>query len=96
MILIKNAFDGRQQIDVLIEGNKITHIAEHIDSSAEATIIDASDKAIIPGLVNTHTHAAMTLLRGYGDDLPLMTWLQDYIWPVEDQMTEERRVLLAS
>ena len=70
MILIKNAFDGRQQIDVLIEGNKITRIAEHIDASAEATIIDASDKAIIPGLVNTHTHAAMTLLRGYGDDLP--------------------------
>lgn len=89
MILIKNAFDGRQQIDVLIEGNKITRIAEHIDASTEATIIDASDKAIIPGLVNTHTHAAMTLLRGYGDDLPLMTWLQDYIWPVEDQMTEE-------
>ncbi len=85
MILIKNAFDGRQQIDVLIEGNKITRIAEHIDAPAEATIIDASDKAIIPGLVNTHTHAAMTLLRGYGDDLPLMTWLQDYIWPVEDQ-----------
>ncbi|HKO87754.1 MAG TPA: TRZ/ATZ family hydrolase [Burkholderiales bacterium] len=38
---------------------------------------------LIPGLVNTHTHAAMTLLRGYADDLPLMTWLKDHIWPVE-------------
>ncbi|MGQ0658958.1 MAG: TRZ/ATZ family hydrolase [Chromatiales bacterium] len=39
--------------------------------------------ALIPGLVNAHTHAAMTLLRGYADDLPLMQWLQDYIWPAE-------------
>ena len=39
--------------------------------------------ALIPGLVNTHTHAAMTLLRGLADDLPLMQWLQDHIWPTE-------------
>ncbi len=41
------------------------------------------DHALIPGLVNLHTHAAMNLLRGYADDLPLMTWLQDHIWPAE-------------
>jgi 5-methylthioadenosine/S-adenosylhomocysteine deaminase len=40
-------------------------------------------QALIPGLVNLHTHAAMTLLRGYADDLPLMTWLQEHIWPAE-------------
>lgn len=39
--------------------------------------------ALIPGLVNLHTHAAMTLLRGFADDLPLMTWLKEYIWPAE-------------
>lgn len=89
MILIKNAFDGKGQIDLLIEGNKIARIAEHIEPPSACTVIDATDKAVIPGLINTHTHAAMTLLRGYGDDLPLMTWLQDYIWPVEDQMSEE-------
>lgn len=88
MILIQKAFDGQKQIDVLIEGNRISRIAEHIPVPEGAKVIDASDKAIIPGLINTHTHAAMTLLRGYGDDLPLMTWLQDYIWPIEDQMTE--------
>lgn len=38
---------------------------------------------LIPGLINAHTHAAMNLLRGYADDLPLMTWLQEYIWPAE-------------
>ncbi|MDY5858232.1 MAG: amidohydrolase [Porphyromonas sp.] len=89
MILIKNAFDGNRQIDLLIEGNRIARIAEHIEPNADWQVIDATGKAIIPGLINTHTHAAMTLLRGYGDDLPLMTWLQDYIWPIEDKMTEE-------
>lgn len=88
-ILIRNVYlDGKMQ-DVLIEGNRIARIAESITPRGDETLIDATGKAIIPGMVNTHTHAAMTLLRGYGDDLPLMTWLQDYIWPVEDQMTRE-------
>src|SRR5690606_9950815 len=39
--------------------------------------------AVLPGLVNAHTHAAMSLLRGLADDLPLMTWLQDHVWPAE-------------
>ncbi|MDW8324722.1 MAG: TRZ/ATZ family hydrolase [Burkholderiales bacterium] len=42
-------------------------------------------QVLIPGLINLHTHAAMTLLRGYADDLPLMTWLTEYIWPAERQ-----------
>jgi 5-methylthioadenosine/S-adenosylhomocysteine deaminase len=41
--------------------------------------------ALIPGLINTHTHAAMTLMRGIADDLPLMQWLNEHIWPVESQ-----------
>lgn len=89
MILIQNAFDGKGLIDLLIEGNKISRIGTKLEVPNNCTVIDANNKAIIPGLINTHTHAAMTLLRGYGDDLPLMTWLQDYIWPVEEQMTEE-------
>jgi 5-methylthioadenosine/S-adenosylhomocysteine deaminase len=43
------------------------------------------DHVLIPGLVNAHTHAAMTLMRGLSDDLPLMRWLQDHIWPAEKQ-----------
>jgi len=42
-----------------------------------------TDHAVLPGLVNLHTHAAMTLLRGYADDLPLMEWLKTHIWPAE-------------
>jgi 5-methylthioadenosine/S-adenosylhomocysteine deaminase len=45
--------------------------------------IDLSEHALIPGLINLHTHAAMTLMRGLADDLPLMTWLSGHIWPAE-------------
>ncbi len=48
---------------------------------------------LIPGLVNLHTHAAMTLLRGYADDLPLMSWLRDHIWPAENQHASPAFVL---
>jgi len=47
--------------------------------------IDLPDHALIPGLVNLHTHAAMTLMRGMADDLPLMRWLQEHIWPAESK-----------
>ncbi|HER35182.1 MAG: TRZ/ATZ family hydrolase [Halothiobacillaceae bacterium] len=48
--------------------------------------VDLPSHALIPGLVNGHTHAAMSLMRGLADDLPLMTWLEEHIWPVEGQM----------
>jgi 5-methylthioadenosine/S-adenosylhomocysteine deaminase len=49
--------------------------------------IDAKDKVVMPGFVNTHQHAAMSLLRGYADDLPLQEWLEKWIWPIEKHMT---------
>jgi 5-methylthioadenosine/S-adenosylhomocysteine deaminase len=49
--------------------------------------INAKGKVIIPGLINTHQHAAMSLLRGYADDLPLQEWLEKWIWPIEKHMT---------
>ena len=86
-ILIKNVLHQDKLTDVLIEGNRIARISSGISAPAGAEVLDGTDKAIIPGFINTHTHASMTLFRGYGDDLPLMTWLEDYIWPVEAQMT---------
>ena len=86
-ILIKNVLHQDKLTDVLIEGNRIARIASGISVPAGAEVLDGTDKAVIPGFINTHTHASMTLFRGYGDDLPLMTWLEDYIWPVEAQMT---------
>lgn len=50
------------------------------------------DHALIPGLVNLHTHAAMSLMRGLADDLPLMAWLTEHIWPAEGHAVSERFV----
>jgi 5-methylthioadenosine/S-adenosylhomocysteine deaminase len=77
---------------VLIEDGKIVYAgpaneAPRIDASI--TTIDATGKIVMPGIVNTHCHAAMTLLRGYADDMQLMPWLQTKIWPAEDRMTGE-------
>lgn len=52
-------------------------------------MIDGRRKALIPGFVNAHTHAAMTLFRGFGDDMPLMPWLEQKIWPNEAKLTRE-------
>ena len=49
--------------------------------------IDAKGHVVIPGFINTHQHAAMSLLRGYADDLPLQEWLEKWIWPIERHMT---------
>ena len=54
--------------------------------------VDLPDHALIPGLVNAHTHAAMTLFRGYADDLPLMEWLNQHIWPAESRWVDEKFV----
>ncbi len=55
-------------------------------------VMALSDQALIPGLINLHTHAAMSLMRGFADDLPLMSWLQNRIWPAEKQHLSEEFV----
>jgi len=55
-------------------------------------IIERGEHALIPGLVNAHTHAAMSLLRGLADDLPLMDWLNHHIWPAETQWVSDEFV----
>ncbi len=54
--------------------------------------IELADHVLIPGLVNAHTHAAMSLMRGLADDLPLMRWLQEHIWPAETKHVSPRFV----
>jgi 5-methylthioadenosine/S-adenosylhomocysteine deaminase len=83
--------------DTLIENGAVAVSADRIvevgtedvlsASYQAAKIIDARGGIIMPGLVNTHTHAAMTCFRGLADDLPLMTWLHDYIFPAEAKLT---------
>ena len=73
---------------VVIEDGKITEIGEKTRESAD-TVIDAKGSVVMPGLANTHTHAAMTLFRGYADDLQLAEWLEKHIWPAEAQLKAE-------
>ena len=54
--------------------------------SGDCRRIDATGKVVMPGFINTHTHVAMALLRGISDDVPLMEWLQEHIWPIEGKM----------
>ena len=49
-------------------------------------VIDGTDRLLMAGLVNAHTHVAMTLMRGYGEELPLQSWLFDRIFPFEDKL----------
>ena len=69
---------------VLVEGDRIAALIESDAPRPDgAQVIDATGHVVIPGLVNTHGHAAMSLLRGLADDLPLLTWLNDFIFPAE-------------
>ena len=77
-ILIKNVLLDGKICDVEIENGKFSRIAENI-SNPEAKVIEAAGRfAITPAFYNTHTHMAMTLLRGYADDLELFDWLSNH------------------
>jgi 5-methylthioadenosine/S-adenosylhomocysteine deaminase len=72
---------------VTIEGNTISSVGAGGQALAKTRkTIDAEGGFILPGLINGHTHAAMTLFRGLADDLPLMDWLNNYVFPVEGKM----------
>ena len=80
-------YDGRE-CDILINGIIFTKIGKPLTPADRdgAEVIDCKGLAIVPAFYNGHCHAAMTLLRGYADDMPLMKWLQEYIWPFEAKM----------
>jgi len=87
LLLKRVLHDGRVR-NILIEDKRFKDLDAPAEV-AEAQVFDASGSAILPAMYNTHTHAAMTLLRGYADDMPLQKWLQEYIWPFEDKLTPE-------
>ena len=88
-ILIKNVLLNGQISNIKIEENLFTAIGNHALDTTSDIIIDGTNKAILPPFYNTHTHASMTLLRGYADDLPLDVWLNEYIWPFEAKLKED-------
>lgn len=83
-VTMNDTADIIENADVLIENDLITAVgARGTLNARDAEVIDGRRKIALPGLVNAHTHAAMTLLRGYADDLPLAEWLETKIWPRE-------------
>ncbi|KAA0008576.1 MAG: hypothetical protein FE042_01520, partial [Thermoplasmata archaeon] len=92
-VLIKNALiltqdNKRRRIkgSIYISDNTIENISEDPINVEADFKINGEGKVVIPGLINTHTHIPMTLLRGYGDDMILEEWLQKRIWPVEAKL----------
>ncbi|MFP4200944.1 MAG: amidohydrolase [Clostridia bacterium] len=79
-----------RRCDVLLRDQWIVAVGGEgqVPVDFDPEVRDVSGCFVMPGLVNAHGHAAMSLLRGYADDLPLMEWLEERIWPIEEEMTE--------
>jgi 5-methylthioadenosine/S-adenosylhomocysteine deaminase len=87
-LLIRGVRHGERQVDIVVDDGRIAAIGEGAAREFEHEfVIDGTNRICLPGLVNTHTHAAMTLLRGYADDMLLQPWLAERIWPLEAHLT---------
>ena len=89
-VLMQNAGESPARKDVLIDGNVFSKIVDVStpEMASGAEIIDCKNLALVPAFYNGHTHAAMSLLRGYADDMELSKWLNEYIWPFEAKLTD--------
>ena len=91
VLITDGARDKAERVHMLVSKGRIAEIidADKTPPSADKIISGHGKMAVIPGFVNAHTHAAMTLLRGLGEEAPLMEWLQNKIWPVENNLTSD-------
>ncbi|MET1032217.1 5'-deoxyadenosine deaminase [Domibacillus tundrae] len=95
-LLIKNAqivtMNAKEEIirgDLLINEDRIESVGPSLNEAIADRVIDASGRTVIPGFIQTHIHLCQTLFRGKGDDLELMDWLKERIWPLEASHDEE-------
>lgn len=96
-ILIKNGLvitmdparkEKYEKLDILINNDKIEKLETNYQGEYDK-LIEAKDKIIMPGLINAHTHLGMSLFRATNDNLTLQDWLENKIWPIENNMTDE-------
>ena len=80
--------DG-ETVGLRADDGVIAELGAGVEARAGDEVVDGSGMALVAGLVNAHTHAAMTLFRGFADDLPLMVWLEEHIWPAEARLDPE-------
>ena len=90
-LLIRGVRHNDCTVDVVVgDDGLIAAIGEHAGRNHEHDlVIEGQGRVLLPGLVNTHTHAAMSLLRGYADDMLLQPWLAERIWPLEAHLTAD-------
>lgn len=88
-ILTQNKKRKQLHGDIYIEEQEIVQVSEKPIKVEADYKIDGRKKLVLPGLVNTHTHIPMALLRGYGDDMVLQKWLEERIWPVEAKLDKK-------
>jgi len=93
--IIKSARDVVTDKYIIVEGSLISEITDVLPRDI-VDVLGGPLDIVMPGLINTHTHAPMTLFRGIADDLPLMTWLNDYIFPAEAKFVDKDFVYLGS
>lgn len=92
--LIKNVYavlpDGAAPLtNIMLANDRIMAVGDVPADFRPAKIIDGTNHLAIPGFVNAHTHTSMTLLRSFGDDMKLMDWLNNKVWPTEAKMNSE-------
>jgi 5-methylthioadenosine/S-adenosylhomocysteine deaminase len=93
-LVVENAVLGGRKVAIHCAGGVIADIRDDgadpaVAQGGSTDRLDGRGCLVAPGLINAHTHAAMTVFRGRADDLPLMEWLQRHIWPYEEVMTED-------
>ena len=88
-LLIAGARLDDQTVGLRCDVGVIAAVGPDVEPEPGDEVIDGAGMALVPGLINAHTHAGMTLFRGYADDRPLMEWLTEYIWPVEKRMSDD-------
>ena len=88
-LTVTNASCGGATVGLRCEDGAIVTLGPEVRSQPGDETIDAMGAPLVAPLVNGHTHAAMTLFRGYGGDLPLMCWLREKVWPVEARIEAE-------
>jgi 5-methylthioadenosine/S-adenosylhomocysteine deaminase len=88
-LAVTGAVHAGKPVSLRAEAGVVVELGPDVKPRPEDTTLDAAGAILVPPLLNGHTHAAMTLFRGYGDDLPLMRWLQEKVWPIERQLEPE-------
>lgn len=87
--LIDENFEVKEHMYVGVKADKIAYIGPAMPAEDYGEVYDGNNKLLIPGFYNSHSHLAMTYMRGYGENLPLMTWLGERIFPFEAKLTPE-------